>query len=344
MPKSKVTDWDVTAANNTDIGGIGAQGTDKPSNFDNTQREILAQVAKVNAGTDPVADTWTFGDPADLTKRARLDAGNVTAGQTRVIKAPDFDIDLTNLMRVFRGFIFGLTLSNAADTDHDITIAAGTAASDDSNPTLINLSSAITKQADATFAEGSAAGGMVSGESLPTSGTVHVWLIMKADGTADVCFNNNASSGLSPTLPSGFTYKRRIASLRTDASANIRNFLQVGDYFQYKVPVLDVASAAQGTSGTNRSISAPVGIKTRAELMVLAFSTTNGFTHISDPDRGSLDTPTYYTSYQPSNVFTTSNLWVETDVVGQVRSSMSGSGTALNITTRGWLDTRGRLA
>lgn len=97
MPKSKVTDWDVTAANNTDIGGIGAQGTDKPSNFDNTQREILAQIAKVNAGTDPVADTWTFGDPADLTKRARLDAGNVTAGQTRVITAPNYNLDLAKV-------------------------------------------------------------------------------------------------------------------------------------------------------------------------------------------------------------------------------------------------------
>lgn len=89
MAKDKITDWSTTAANNEDIGGIGILGTNFVSSGDNALRELMEQVAKVNAGTDPVADTWSFGDPGDLTKRARLDAGNVTAGQTRVIFAPD---------------------------------------------------------------------------------------------------------------------------------------------------------------------------------------------------------------------------------------------------------------
>lgn len=36
-------------------------------------------------------DRLIVADPADATKQARLDAGNVTAGQTRVLKAPDRD-------------------------------------------------------------------------------------------------------------------------------------------------------------------------------------------------------------------------------------------------------------
>jgi len=36
-------------------------------------------------------DKLLIVDPADTTKRARLDAGNVTAGQTRVLKSPDRD-------------------------------------------------------------------------------------------------------------------------------------------------------------------------------------------------------------------------------------------------------------
>src|SRR4051812_30960652 len=46
MAKSSILDWDTTAANNTDIGGIGIQGNNLPSNFDNAQREGYSQIAK----------------------------------------------------------------------------------------------------------------------------------------------------------------------------------------------------------------------------------------------------------------------------------------------------------
>lgn len=94
MPKTTVRDWDSTASNNTDIDGIGIQGTNAVSNFDGAFREAMAQIADVDGGVQPVNDTWTFCDPADTTKRTRLDAGNVTAGQTRVITAPDHNLDL----------------------------------------------------------------------------------------------------------------------------------------------------------------------------------------------------------------------------------------------------------
>lgn len=91
MSKDKITDYDETASGNEDVGGVGIQGTSPSSNMDNGLREIMSHLAEANAGTNPVADTWTFGDPANLTKRARLDAGGVTAGQTRVLAAPNFD-------------------------------------------------------------------------------------------------------------------------------------------------------------------------------------------------------------------------------------------------------------
>lgn len=94
MPKTKVTDWDATAANNTEINSIGIEGTSAVQNFDNALREKMSQWAKVNAGTDPVADTWSFADPADLTKIFRLDAGSITTATTRVITVPDRDLTL----------------------------------------------------------------------------------------------------------------------------------------------------------------------------------------------------------------------------------------------------------
>lgn len=50
MAKNAFTDWSTTAASNTDIGGIGIQGTDPPSNFDDALREGMAQL---RAGVNP---------------------------------------------------------------------------------------------------------------------------------------------------------------------------------------------------------------------------------------------------------------------------------------------------
>lgn len=97
MAKDKITDYSATAADNTDVGGVGIQGTNAISNIDNAAREIMSHLKETSAGTFPVEDTWTFGDPADLTKRVRLDAGGVTAGQTRVLTAPNFDGTIATL-------------------------------------------------------------------------------------------------------------------------------------------------------------------------------------------------------------------------------------------------------
>lgn len=44
MAKNSFLDWDTTASNNTDVAGIGIQGTNLPSNFDNALRTIMAQL------------------------------------------------------------------------------------------------------------------------------------------------------------------------------------------------------------------------------------------------------------------------------------------------------------
>jgi hypothetical protein len=60
MAKSAVTQWDTTAANNTDVGGIAIQGTSPISNFDNAMREIMAQIATFNTGAT-FTGTTTLG-------------------------------------------------------------------------------------------------------------------------------------------------------------------------------------------------------------------------------------------------------------------------------------------
>ncbi len=65
MAKDKLTDYDATASNNTDIGGIDInQGTMIPSNVDNAIREIMSHLKDFAAGTqavDAVAINNTLG-------------------------------------------------------------------------------------------------------------------------------------------------------------------------------------------------------------------------------------------------------------------------------------------
>lgn len=91
MSKDKINDYSTTANSNQDIGGAGILGQNAISNFDNALRTLMKHLADWAAGTSPVFDTATFCDPSDQTKEIRLDAGAVTAGQTRVLSAQDVD-------------------------------------------------------------------------------------------------------------------------------------------------------------------------------------------------------------------------------------------------------------
>lgn len=177
--------------------------------------------------------------------------------------------DGTNVLRAiengpyFRGHINGLEVANnSTDPDHDIDVSTGVATVDGGagDYRLVELPAAFTKLLDATFAEGDGNGGMASGESLPANGTVHIWLIAKEDGTTDVFANDNATSGLTPTLPSGFTRSRRIASRTTDGSNNLRVVNQSGDWVEYEAPVTDLAIGSSNNSSQAVSFSCPEGI------------------------------------------------------------------------------------
>src|SRR5688500_14339446 len=48
MPKNAVSDWDTTAANNSDVGGINIANGCPPSNMNDMGREMMAQIAASN--------------------------------------------------------------------------------------------------------------------------------------------------------------------------------------------------------------------------------------------------------------------------------------------------------
>ena len=98
MAKAKISEYSATASSNTEIDGIDlGEGTMVPSDVNNALREIMAHLADMNAGTSSIQDTLTISDPSDDTKKVRIDAGSVTASNTRVLTAPDNDITLAGI-------------------------------------------------------------------------------------------------------------------------------------------------------------------------------------------------------------------------------------------------------
>lgn len=245
-----------------------------------------------------------------------------------------------------QGHGFGCTLTNGTDATNDIDVAAGNWASDDATDAarvLLNAG-AMTKQLDAVWAAGSAAGGRISSESL-VNGTWHVYLFRRSSGVDDYCF----SQSLTPTLPDSGTHKRRIGSVLRESAA-IVGFIQDGDRFERKTPVLDVDASNPGTSAVTRLLSVPTGIAVQAHLNVLALKNANDFlVYLSALDV--TDLAPSGTAAPLAGAFGFANngsaggpITVRTNTSGQIRSrlSLSGTGDTLRIATLGWSDRRGR--
>jgi hypothetical protein len=70
MAKTKISEYDVSAANNTDVDSIDlGEGTMVPSDVNNALRMIMAHLAEMNSGASAIQDTFTLSDPTDDTKR-----------------------------------------------------------------------------------------------------------------------------------------------------------------------------------------------------------------------------------------------------------------------------------
>lgn len=59
MAKNSILDYDTTPDNNTDMGGIGIQGTSAVNNFDNAFRTLMSQIADFTGGSTIASGTTT---------------------------------------------------------------------------------------------------------------------------------------------------------------------------------------------------------------------------------------------------------------------------------------------
>jgi hypothetical protein len=181
--------------------------------------------------------------------------------------------------------------------------------------------------------------------SLANSTWYHVNVIGKLDGTTALLASASFSS---PTLPSGYTLKRRIGSFKTDGSAHIITFLQDGDEFRWKSSVQDISVTNPGTSAVTRTLpSVPSAVRVQAILGMVVVNTGGGFAYTLITDLSADDqapSSTVSDTQQATIGAAIKSVWTNTSQQVRSRHSFSDASTGLNINVIGWRDPRGKDA
>ena len=347
MAKNRLNDFSTTAADNTDVGGVGIRGLDKPSNLDDGMRKIMAILADWREGTSLKA-TANFNDSTDTTKVFAFSGANIPTATTRSIDAEalyDLASDAEDIIALLTpktlNYLAGYKLSNnAVDSNNDIDIAPG-AGMDSTNTEMIVLAASITKRVDSTWTVGTDQGGLDTG--TVASGTYHVFAIKRVDtGVVDALFSTSATS---PTLPTNYTLFRRLGSV-ISTGIGFRQFFQRGDDFLFDLTTLDVDVSNQSTTAVLRALTVPSGIQVDAKIRVRGSCASGWTVIVSSPDvfdRAPASTANPLSDLGgTAGVADRATLLVRTDTSSQVRTRSSQASTELQIATYGWIDTRGK--
>lgn len=227
--------------------------------------------------------------------------------------------------------------NSSTDANNDINVLSGFCW-DDSLTIKLQLSSTLTKQLDAAWVSGSNAGGLDAG-SKAVSTWYHVFLISNGTNT-DVLFSTSA---VSPTMPDGYSYKRRIGSIKTNSGGNICGFKQHGGYFEYTNNILlEVNDNSLGTSAKIYTLNVPSGVRVTATINTdvynSSYSTVKlGSTFVTDfsNSRGCIR------AMQGSNYAEQAAVRVITDTNAQIKAIAEYSNVNIKMSTVGYLDLRG---
>lgn len=255
-----------------------------------------------------------------------------------------------------QGYLSGLETSRVSTTS--FAVAAGVAASENTGARAwdIQLSASITKTTS-NFATGSGNGGLDTG-AIAASSWYHVHLIRRdSDGLADVLFSLSPTS---PTMPSGYTARRRIGSVRTDGSSQFILWTQFGDEFLWDAAIVDVDALTPGSAAVTRTLTVPSGLKVLAIVDCGVHQSGNpgfsaNFSSLDSSDQAPQSSATGaltgIMSVGGLNLGGGNTTWlfsrhhIRTNTSSQIRSRAStaaSSAERVGVITRGWYDSRGK--
>lgn len=341
---------DIPSASSIDLGAatgpvVAITGTTTITSFGTAAAGITRHVIASGAFTlTHNATSLILPTSANITTAAgdTFWAVSLGSGNWRVTSYQKFDghalVETAAPTQVpMSGQLFGMTLSNnAIDATNDIDIASGQCSSDATTPVLMALSSTMTKRLDALWVAGTNQGGLDTGGKSPST-WYYVWIIRKdSDGSIDALFS---ASSTSPTMPSGYTHKRRIGAIHTSGTSTIEGFVQDGDYFMWK----DVQADWNGTvtaTPTDRALTVPPLTGIMAHVAFTSDFSSAGIVSIYHPDQtnGNL-------AYVLRGTSGERQAWqgIVRPKAGSVRVDSTASVGTGNLNTMGYYDNRGRL-
>lgn len=250
-----------------------------------------------------------------------------------------------------RGYLAGFIMSNnGSDAAHDIDIAIGECRNSADGANL-SLSSALTKQINAVWAEGTNQGGFPSGLNsgiAQASTWYHMFVILKTDDTVDAGFDTSLTAANLLTDATSYTEYRRIGSVLTDVSSNILAFTQTNDRFELDASINDTDVTNFGTTAVSYTLSVPTGITGMRALFMATLSkaAATPYCHFYSPNRSdeAVDTATGIVSMrcQTAGVEASSIYDIVTNTSGQVRGVASTDSCTLDLRSFGWIDPRGK--
>ncbi len=309
----------------------------------------------------------TFNHVASAVNYVDIENSATGTGPTLAAKGSDTNIDMNLEAKgtgsvvingiaitgaMLRNYIDGLGMTNnASDPDHDMDFAAG-AAADSTNATTIVNTGTITKRLDAAWTAGTGNGGLPNTVSYASNTVYHCFVIKSSGGVVDFGFDTSLTAS-NLIAASSYSYYRRVGSIMTDASSNIRHFIQYGDEFVWVTPITDLSTTLSSTQTITLTI--PTSVKLLAKVAAKAVWTgsapSNSNIAVFCPDQTitpDIENANLRISAQnsTSDTFTSvCQLSVLTNTSAQIKVAASTTNAALTgyISTYGYTDFRGKV-
>lgn len=245
-------------------------------------------------------------------------------------------------LSVLRGYIDGLNYSTAGSSS-TFTISAGVAA-DDGNTTMLTLAAPLSKTSGA-WAAGNNNGSLDTGT---IAANTWYFLFLISNGTAVEVLT---SLSLSPLLPSGYTYKRRIGFTLTDANGHWAVVHQNGDHF-----LLDALQGTgfygqgfTGAAATTTQVTAS-GVSVIAHMKCNFYASATGHVCVfysplmSSPPSQAQSQEDYDFYSNVANAYVAGDVDIRTDTTGKIGVVVSVTGDQVIAKLKGWTDLRGKDA
>lgn len=318
-----------------------------------------AQVALANAAATNAANSATNAGAilsgASLKQNNLSDLYDIADALTNLgAAASGVNSDITALNALttinggglpIRGYLAGCQMAYVSGTS--ISVAPGSAATSD-NSLIMTLGSTITKTTGAWVVGNG--NGMLDTGSLPSGVATwfHIFLILKpSTGTVDVLMSLSATN---PTMPAGYTKKRRIGSINWLSTNAVESFSQNGDEFLFSTPHTDLSALSITTTASTAVISTPSGVKANCLSFLMASNTAATITRVlaSSLDANDMAPSVALTSILTGYVSGSgygSAVSIRANTSSSIRlRTDQASGVTVWLTTFGYIDTRGRFA